>query len=174
MKRIYILRHAKAGQPHKKLISDHGRILHPKGIKACEAIGHYLTAIKADFTQVLCSDAKRTTHTAELVLKHFGKTVPTEYRHDIYLASAEELIEVIRQTDDAHKSVLLVGHNPGLHLLAMRLTEHGNETLIHSMTENFPTGVLAVIELDSDTWWDAYKAEGTLKHFTFPRELDSE
>lgn len=174
MKRIYILRHAKAGQPHKKLTSDHSRTLHPKGIKACEAIGYYLKKIRADFTQVLCSDATRTTHTAELVLKHCGKNIPIEYRHDIYLASAEELIETLRQADDTHESILLVGHNPGLHLLAMRLAEHGPEPLIHSMMEHFPTGALAVIELNCNTWWDAYKAEGTLKHFTFPKELGSE
>jgi phosphohistidine phosphatase len=174
MKRLYILRHAKADKPERKLTDDHGRPLHAKGVEDCPLIGHYLAKRKADFTQVLCSDALRTRQTATLVLEAFGKKIPIEYTSKIYHASLEQIISQVREIDDDCSSLLIVGHNPGFHQLAIHFAGDGKKDLLKDVIENFPPGSLAIYDLPIKSWFDLRQAEGKLIDFTYPKKLRAE
>ncbi len=54
----------------------------------------------------------------------------------------------------APKTVMVVGHNPGLEELSELLVGGGNDDAQELMAEKFPTGALAVFTFDTDTWSD--------------------
>lgn len=89
----------------------------------------------------------------------------------LYLASARQLLSRIRETPSRVSSVLAIGHNPGMHELALRLAESGVGNDAASLTEKFPTGALAVFSFKERPWADISAARLTLEHFVQPREL---
>ncbi len=70
---------------------------------------------------MLCSAALRTRETAALVLAGFAAPPPVAFEDELYLAALPDLIRRLRRLNEATKAVLLIGHNPGLHELALSL-----------------------------------------------------
>jgi phosphohistidine phosphatase len=146
-RRLYLLRHAKSSWDDSEL-ADHDRPLAPRGIRAAAAIAGYLREHEIQPALVLCSTARRTRETYE----RLGLDGPVRYEPRIYGASAAELRELVRALPDELESVMLIGHNPAIEEL--------------SGEPKFPTGALAVLELDD---WSASGA--TLVAFVRPRDL---
>ena len=93
---------------------------------------------------VLSSPSARTRESVECL----ALVAPVEYRDPLYAADADELLDAVRELsalDDPPDTVLLVGHNPGVHQLVLELT--GGEQL-----PGFPPSALAVLALDIDDW----------------------
>jgi phosphohistidine phosphatase len=90
----------------------------------------------------------------------------------IYNASPETLIGLIRQTRDAH-TLLVVGHNPGLHDLAVRLIASGDIETRERVNEKLPTSGLVVIDLPFDDWSRLHANAGRLERFVTPRLIDA-
>jgi phosphohistidine phosphatase len=93
-----------------------------------------------------------------------------QYRDTLYLAGAGELLEAIRQAPDT-ASLMLIGHNPGLHTLATRLAGHGDEPLLDELQMQFPTCALAVMTFDVKSWKHVAANQGTLMYFVYPKTL---
>ncbi len=166
-----LLRHAKsdwsaAGQP------DHARPLAARGRKTAPAIGRYMAREGLIPAAVRVSNARRTRETWELVRAALGPAAPDAvYDPRIYDASPATLLGVIWEAGaDAHP-LLLVGHNPGLHELARRLTAdaRGNPNL--ALAAKFPTAALAVIDFPLERWSDVGAGRGRLERFVTPRSL---
>ena len=151
MKRLYLLRHAKSSWDDASL-DDHDRPLSGRGRRAADAIGRHLREHDIVPDLVLCSSAARTRET----LARIGLDGTIE--RELYGASAYALLARVRALPPAAGSVLLIGHNPGIHDLAFALTGQPDE--------KYPTGALATIELDD---WAA--RSGRLIAFVRPREL---
>jgi len=151
MKRLYLLRHAKSSWDDEGL-ADHDRPLSGRGRRAADAIGRHLRAEGIEPELVLCSSAARTRET----LARIGLSGVVE--RDLYGASADELLARVRDVPPGVDSVLLIGHNPGIHDLALALTGEP--------ADSYPTGALATIELAG---WTA--ASGRMIAFVRPREL---
>jgi phosphohistidine phosphatase len=151
MKRLYLLRHAKSSWDDASL-ADHDRPLSGRGRRAADAIGQHLRDEGIAPDLVLCSSAARTRETLERI----GLSGVVE--HDLYGASATELLARLRDVPPSVESVLLIGHNPGTHDLALVLTGEP--------ADKYPTGALATIELDE---WTA--GSGRMIAFVRPREL---
>lgn len=168
-KTLYILRHAKAetGAPSQ---DDHQRFLNERGIEACEIMGKFMVRQHIEPDRVICSTAERTSETWARIAEHFKSPPPLEYSEKLYLASGNEILGVIAQTPEEVTRLLVVGHNPGLHQLALKLGRDGSEKLLDTLTLKFPTCSLATIELDA-AWRDAARARGELKGFVTPRML---
>jgi phosphohistidine phosphatase len=110
---------------------------------------------------VLCSPAVRTRQTmAELAL---DPGVDVAIEAGLYGAEADELLEHVREVDDDVATVLLVGHNPGVHHLVLEVT--GGERV-----PNFRPATLAVLSLDVDRWQDVGAASGSLDSLHVPDE----
>ena len=77
---------------------------------------------------VLCSTATRARRTLELVLPSLDTTGSSDgepvvsFDAGLYHASADALLECVRELDMDVDDVLIVGHNPGLQDLALRLS----------------------------------------------------
>lgn len=89
----------------------------------------------------------------------------------LYLASAEEFLDRVRQVEDTISCLLVIGHNPGLEDFATMLAGTGNAFATAAMQEKFPTAGLAVLDLDGPGWGDTAPGKGELRAFVTPKLL---
>ncbi|MFL6844944.1 MAG: SixA phosphatase family protein [Allosphingosinicella sp.] len=171
MKILTLLRHAKSGwdDPAGR---DFDRPLNPRGRRAALAVGREMKAQGLAFDLLLASPARRVVETIEEVAAAFG---PLEPRYDqrLYLPSTETLIEIVRGAPDDVERLLLVGHNPGLEELALRLARRDGR-LRREVEAKYPTGTVAEIELPAERWAEVREGSGELVRFIRPRDLDPE
>lgn len=174
MKTVCILRHAKSdwGNPD---VGDHDRALNERGREAAPKMGAYLKAKKFKPDIVLCSSAKRTRETYDLVKPFVGARVPVVFEEGLYLAEVRQLVERLRWLDDDVGAAMIIGHNPGLEQLANGLSASpktaDEEKLHRRMREKFSTCALAVVELPVESWREVKMGVGTLKDFMRPKDL---
>ena len=169
-RRIYLLRHAKSSWDDP-LLDDHERPLAPRGQRACAAMGRYLRLgdIRPDL--VLCSTAARTRETLARVRSDLGAEVAVNYDHAIYLTEAQGHLELLRCQPKALRSLMLVGHNPGLEDLAHLLVGSGDAASRSQMSAKFPTAALAILIHRGKGWRDLKPGSCELHSFVVPREL---
>jgi phosphohistidine phosphatase len=159
VKRITLLRHAKA-ETGDASTADRDRTLNDRGRHDAPVMGRVLRKLGARPSLVLTSPAKRALETAQLICREID--YPREFlqrEHDLYLATAGEILGVIARQDSSFKDILVCGHNPGLTDLANQLTR--------SRIDNIPTCGLVVIEAQVRDWTDL--GHGTLVAFDAPR-----
>lgn len=122
---LVLLRHAKAETPPG--VPDDRRPLSPRGHADAHAAGAWL-ATRAVPELVLCSPTKRTRQTWHAVAANLPPGADPEVRYErrLYLGGAEELLQLVRETEDTVSSVLLIGHNPTLSQLAFDLDLEGD------------------------------------------------
>jgi phosphohistidine phosphatase len=109
-----------------------------------------------------------------LLLPEFGERIAVEYDRKLYLASAEIMLQRLREVDEEVGSVLMIGHNPGMARLAALLAPRGDRHALARMREKYPTSGLAVVHLHVDRWEQADPGAGTLTDFMVPAELPKE
>lgn len=172
-KNLYLLRHSKAGQTNKKLLDDHERPLTKLGQDICPFIGAYLGDIERKLDLVLCSTALRARSTAEIAVKNMSlaKAPRMEQVGKLYLASVDDIFSILHEVEDDINSVLLVGHNPGLHTFAQMISGKGDRKLFRDMKSNFPPASLASFELMCDSWLDLGERKCELKGFVTPKTI---
>ncbi|MEV4174508.1 histidine phosphatase family protein [Nonomuraea sp. NPDC049709] len=154
MRTLIVLRHAKAAQVPG--LADRERPLTDRGERDAKRAGDEIRAAGFDPDVVLCSPALRTRRTAEIA---FPET-EISYEREIYEAYPEELLELVRRSDPGLGTVVLCGHNPGVHELALGLAggDYG-----------FRPGAFAVIGVES-AWEDLWPGEGRLVSHWDPKE----
>jgi len=147
-KTLIILRHGEAKTAGIGEV-DANRPLTEAGKKDAKNSGLFLSenAIKPDFA--LCSPAIRTRQTLEEIQKSFPAPIPTEYHPKIYHASDRDLLALLASTPENVQNLLLIGHNPALHQLAIALAKSGDEKLIHNLYMRFPPCTMAVFSLNN-------------------------
>jgi phosphohistidine phosphatase len=142
MKTLMILRHAKA-EPIEDGQADRDRPLAPRGEKDALRIGHWLKEQQLLPDWIVSSSAVRAKTTAQLVADACGYEKTIDLRHELYLASPVTYVQVLHEIGDDAERILVVGHNPTLDELLYLLCGHH---------DGFPTGGLAVVELQAATW----------------------
>ncbi|MGP9821468.1 SixA phosphatase family protein [Salinarimonas sp. NSM] len=168
MRRLILFRHAKSAYPDG--VDDHDRPLDARGRADAPRMGAYLAAEALLPDLVLVSSARRTQETFGLAGAAIG---PVETREEprIYEAPAERLLGVVRETPDAVRTLMLVGHNPGMEDLASTLVGYGDRYAFARLQQKFPTAAIAVIDLDAERWADVVPREGRLDRFVTPKGL---
>jgi phosphohistidine phosphatase len=159
MRTLYLLRHAKSSWKDSSLL-DIERPLKRRGRRASEIIGTFLKKEKIIPDLVLSSSAVRARETAEIMIKT-GK-ISTELRFDerIYEASPDRLLDVVKQIEKSKKTVLLIGHNPGLEEFLHLLT---------GATETMPTATISKVLLQASSWAGTGNQGGTLEWIVKPK-----
>lgn len=160
MKRLLVLRHAKAEEDSASG-KDFDRPLAKRGWQDAAEVGRAMRQLGLAPDATIASPAKRVVETLAALAEGYGP-LEVEYDHCIYNASPGTLLDVVRQVDDGAQTLLLVGHNPGLHLLVLDLTRGSDGGLRAQIDESFPTATLAVVELAISNWADAEPASGEL------------
>jgi phosphohistidine phosphatase len=138
--KLWILRHAKA-EAHSATGRDQDRPLAQAGQRASRALNRWLADSGPVLPEViLVSPATRTRQTATLALA--GIDGPEAGLCDaLWMASTRELAELIETQGAAGTdSLMLIGHNPGLEDLVMRL---GGRLPVHGLKP----GTLVVMEV---------------------------
>ncbi len=167
MRRLMLLRHAKTERaaPGER---DRDRKLTDRGRTDAPLIGGYMVRHRLVPELALVSPATRSEQTWALVGAAFSKTPRAVKEAAIYNATPDTLIDLVSTTQDA-RSLLVVGHNPGLHELARLLIASGDVEARERLNENLPTSGLVVIDLPLDNWSDLRANSGRLERFVSPR-----
>jgi len=162
MKLLLILRHAKSSWSNSSL-GDHDRPLNERGKRDAPRMGRLLNEQGLRPDAVLSSTAKRAKKTARKVIEASGYALEVDLLGDLYLAHADVYLEILREQDESHQCIMVVGHNPGLQNLVRLLT---------GQAEAFPTAALAQVELPIDRWQDlTTDTVGRLVYLWRPKEL---
>jgi phosphohistidine phosphatase len=141
MNRLHLLRHAKSGA--KEGMDDRDRPLSRRGRETARGLGEQLPPKLGRIDLVLCSSSRRTRETLELVLPEFSPQPRIAIEDGLYLASRQELAARLRRLDANDRNVLLIGHNPGLHELAVALADKNSPDFEKLAVGKFPTAALA-------------------------------
>ena len=175
MRRLMLLRHAKT-ETDAPSGRDQDRRLDDRGHKDATEIGVWLGRHPPfpDFVQV--SPAVRAKQTWELVqeaMKEHAPVPQVEFLPELYGADPAQMLQTIRTasvTDPRH--LMVVGHNPGMHELALALTDGGGDTAgRRALSDNLPTSGLAIFDFAISDWADVAFRRGRLALFVSPKLL---
>ncbi len=167
MLEFILFRHAKT-HPAKDGQFDHDRRLTERGHEDAKLVAKKLYTLGARPDLILHSDAQRCFETVECVQSIFNNP-PTSAAPELYLAEPHVIMNQVKlhATASDCQSVILIGHNPGLHLLAMDLASGESENEAH-VRMGFPTSAAAFFRKETPA------AEWSLNSFITPKELKSE
>lgn len=171
MQQLLLLRHAKSSWDDPSL-ADRDRPLSPRGRRAAAAIRQMMRDVGLGPDVVLVSPAARTRQTLA-ALEPWDETPLVEEVEALYLGAAAQLLAVVNEVATTARSVLLVGHNPGLHQLALLLVgaqmTQANADM-RRLASGMPTGALAEFAVAAP-WPQLGEGGGRLQRFVVPRDL---
>ena len=174
MRRLMLLRHAKT-ENDAPSGRDQDRRLDNRGRHDAAEIGGWI-ARHAPFPDlVLVSHAVRAHQTWEIAWEAMKERVPepqVELMPELYGADVSQLLETIREASSTDSlRLMIVGHNPGLHELALALAGSGDGAARKALADNLPTSGLAVFDFEIDDWTDVAIRRGRLVVFVSPKLL---
>ncbi len=173
MRQLLLLRHAKSSWDDARL-SDHARPLNARGLRAAVAMAQRMQDLGLEPEVILVSSARRTLQTHEALRGVFDHQPLVEVLDDLYLAPWPRLLEVLRGVPETARSALLIGHNPGLHDLALALLGPAGAALGKDagqrLAEGYPTAALTEFAVASH-WAGLGEGGGQLVRFLTPGDL---
>ena len=172
MRTLYLLRHAKSALKDTGM-DDHERPLAPRGKRAARALAQHFRASGVSPSLVLCSSSVRTRETLDLVMPGFAKAPIVAIERGLYLAEPREILARLKRIEPEVETVMVIGHNPGLHELALRLAEQGEDAPRGALKAKFPTGALAVYAVEKD-WAALGPRTARLADYRIPAELGAD
>ena len=178
MRRLMLLRHAKtendapAGQDQDRRLDDRGRL-------DAAAIGGWIGRHPPLPDTVLVSTAVRTQQTWEIVRAAMRDAAQdpapapqAEFIAELYGADPGQLLQIIRMAEAADpRQLMVIGHNPGMHELALALAGSGDAAAKKALEDNLPTTGLAILDFAIEDWNEVAFRRGTLVRFTSPKLL---
>lgn len=162
MKTLYLVRHAKSSWKEIDL-SDKERQLNKRGRQDAPVMGKLLKKMNVKPDLLISSPAVRALTTAEFIAKEID--YPKSKIHlaeNIYMAGSTELFSEMIKSDDKYKSIMLIGHNPGI-------TDFLN-VLCKENIDNMPTCSIAGIQFEIDSWSDLKNKKCKLVFFEYPKK----
>jgi phosphohistidine phosphatase len=173
MRQLLLLRHAKSAWDDAAM-PDRDRPLSARGRRAAAAMRQAMRDLGLAPDVVLVSTARRTLETLE-ALEPWDDTPLVEPMDSLYLANPMQLTAALHGVAETVRSVLLIGHNPGMHDLAISLAGpramRGGGESERGLAAGFPTGALAEFVI-AGSWWDLREGGGRLVRFLTPRMLE--
>ena len=144
MKTLTLVRHAKSSWSDSRL-SDRERPLNKRGKRDVPIMGKRILEHGIRPSLILTSPATRAWTTAKIIAREISYPLEFLQREDsLYLASLNEILDVIMEQDNEFNSLMVVGHNPGLTSAANFLSP--------GLTHNLPTAGVVSVQVDQDDW----------------------
>ena len=147
MLRLILMRHGEAERPHPGL-EDFDRALDEDGRAEARRMGKALAEAVYAPDLALVSASRRTLETWAETAAAFEGDVAVEQRRRLYAASAAGLAAAVAEAAPRAKTVMLVGHNPGIHQYAAHLALRGGAD--RRVIDRFPTGSAVVFAIDGE------------------------
>jgi phosphohistidine phosphatase len=168
LKRLVLLRHAKSDYPLG--VSDHDRPLAARGNREAPAAGAWLRDHEVVPDYIVLSDAQRTRATCAWVISELGEKAPTPYMDSrIYGASSTRLCSIINETPATVTTLMVIGHQPVLQELAMRLASaDSDEEAVYELAMNYPTLGMTVLQTEK-SWAEIDGRDMRVTDFVVPR-----
>lgn len=154
MKELLLLRHAKSSWADPDQ-DDADRPLNKRGRRTAARMAKWMAEQGLRPALILCSSARRTRETLDLIADTVGTGVPLRIEPELYLADPATLLDRVRSLPDAIQSVLVIGHNPGLQELALELARRAavdQPGARKKLQQKFPTAALARFRFAIDGW----------------------
>jgi phosphohistidine phosphatase len=171
MLRLGLLRHAKSSWKNPTM-PDFDRPLATRGRVDAPLMGKAMAARGLAPDLVLCSAARRTRDTLDLVLPELKSEPKVIYEDSLYHASPETMLQMLQGVDPSVSQVLLIGHNPELQALALDLIGIGPQHLRDRLAAKLPTAGLVVVTFPMGGWKDVEVNSGELKLFLTPKDVE--
>ncbi|MEL5956455.1 histidine phosphatase family protein [Streptomyces sp. CLV115] len=166
--RLIVLRHAKSARPDG--VPDHQRPLAGRGRRDAPAAGRWLREAHCVPDLVICSTARRTRQTWDLVAAQLDASPEVVFEPRVYEASASALAAVVRDVPERRRTVLLIGHQPGVQDLVLSLVGGGDDEVLARARAKFPTSAVAVLVVPS-AWAQLAPGTAALVDFAVPRGI---
>jgi phosphohistidine phosphatase len=160
MKTLYLVRHAKSSWEFD--VIDHERPLNQRGLRDAPLVAAVVAAKMPKPDSILSSDAKRAKDTAAIFAKAYG--IPVDailLNHQLYDFAGQQLLEVIRHSDNTVDCLMVFGHN---NAMTSVVNAFGDKAI-----DNVPTAGFTAIQFDIDCWEDIAQGK-TIAHLT-PKTL---
>ena len=169
MRRLLLLRHAKA-VPHSKG-GDIARELSPRGRRDAERMGRFMFEAGLLPDAILVSPSVRTRETLAMLTSRWPEATIVDTRRALYLGESTTLLEEVQEAPEDARSLLVIGHNPGLAEFALALTREGEPRARMRRMDGYPTCALAVLDCEISTWRGLTFHKGELMDFVTPDRI---
>ena len=156
MKRLTLLRHAKSSWTEPSL-ADHDRVLSERGERDAPKMGKRMAARKVRPSLIIASSAARARATAKFIaeaLKYPAEFLQVE--KELYLATPDQILELVCSQEDNFSDLLLIGHNPGI-------TDLANRLLPSIGLNNLPTSGVVALDFDTKKWSELAEVSGHVR-----------
>ena len=168
-RQLILLRHAKSDWPD---VPDRDRPLAKRGRRDAPRIGKWLHEKGYQPDVVVCSDARRTRQTWDLVAPELGGSPAVRFEPRAYAASALTLLYLAQELPERYRSALFIGHNPGLSELASQLAVRATTGNGPRPGISLPTAAVAILEFPGD-WPALTPGHARLISLTTPADLQA-
>jgi len=168
--RLMLLRHAKTEKAEPGM-ADRERALNARGQGDVPVIGAYMARHRLVPDLAVVSTARRTRETWDRLAAALAKKPAVTFEDRLYNAGTQAILAVLKETSPAVRTLLIVGHNPGLHDVARHLIASGDVEARERLNEGLPTSGLAVIDFAAESWRKLHSHGGRLERFVTPRSL---
>ncbi|MFC6152515.1 SixA phosphatase family protein [Nocardioides yefusunii] len=149
-RRLVLMRHAQA---ESFADDDHGRELTARGTADAGAAGTWLSEQGIVVDHAVVSSATRTRQTFAAMRAGAGSLLEPDIRIDLYSAGPESALDELRLCPDESTTLLLVGHNPTVALLANLLQDGAGDPVAEArLAQGYPPATITVLTFDGN--WD--------------------
>ncbi|KAA1416010.1 histidine phosphatase family protein [Nocardioides humilatus] len=167
---MVVVRHAKAEAYGS---TDFDRELAPRGLGDAAAAGAWLAEQGVGADAALVSAAARTRQTWEVLSGAAGWDVAADYDRSLYGADEDGVLDLVRTTDETIGTLVVVGHNPTMGLLAQLLDDgEGEPASVDLLMQGYPTSACAVFDIPG-AWADTAMGRCRLSLFNVGRGKDT-
>jgi phosphohistidine phosphatase len=171
-RRLYLLRHAKSSWDQPGL-PDHDRPLSDRGRQATKVLAQHIQAHRINPDLILCSSSVRTRQTLAGVLPGYEGAI---VEAGLFTAGNEQLLARLRQVDPELQSVMVIGHNPAMQTLTLKLAALETDDRpadaegLAEIRRKLPTGALVTLKFEAP-WEELAPGAAVLLDYIRPKAL---
>lgn len=122
-----------------------------------------MAARKVRPSLIIVSSAVRARATAKFIAE--ALKYPAEFlqiEKELYLASADTILEIASGQEDNFSDLLIIGHNPGM-------TDLVNQLLPSMGLNNLPTSGVVALDFDTKKWSELAQVNAELAFYDYPK-----
>ena len=162
MRKLFLVRHAKSSWDYNEL-TDFERPLNKRGRRDAPFMAKLLSQQGVSPDLIISSPANRAVTTARYFCEPLNYSFPNlVLEPKLYEASGDEILDVVCETDNSFKNVMVFSHNPGLTDLADKLSD--------KPIDNIPTCGIVAFSLKIESWDELNSHNSEVIFYEYPKK----